>query len=251
MSQQKRLHFNTLVSAFKESNASQKNVEAIFDFVYLLEHKERNYQETTLLVEAYCLLGFYIQAYDLFSLLKTQSFSSKEAKKHQKKLRELEKNKRLHTRFHYRDLRQARILKEINKLTEDDFFIINEDKKYRMSFKDELKKLVVFNKYISTTAIFISADQIDLDSVSEYFLWLGNCKKELINFYNQKNIEYKIDKADQHWFDGLEIFDIDIEVKKGTIFGHIAIIDYSNNNLGFHLETINQTIHLIEYDGIL
>ncbi|WP_420574919.1 hypothetical protein [Kordia sp.] len=251
MSKEKRLYFNTLVSTFKKSDASAKSIEAIFDFVYLLEKEKQDYKETLLLTEAYSLLHLHQKAYNLFSLVNTESFSSKEIKKHQQTLQELKKNTRLQNHFYYRDLREARTTKEITQLAPTDFSAFQEEKKYRVAVKEHVGSIVIFNKYISVADIFITSDQPNLECIASYILWLGDCKEELINYYKQHDFPYKIDNIDETWFHGLNVSDVEIEIKEGVIYSYITIIDYCNGNLGFHLETRDRTISSIEYDPIL
>lgn len=251
MSKEKRLYFNTLVTKFKKSDASDESVEAIFDFIYLLEEKKRDHHETILLVEVYSLLGLHQKAYDLFLQLKTHSFSSKETKKHQKKLQELVKNTKLDTRFYYRDLRQARIPKEATILTKNDFSVTLEEESHLVKIHETINSIVVLNKYVPNADIFISADELNFNLIQSYIVWLGNCKQELIDFYNQHTFDHKIERVDEKWFHGLDVWDVEIEIKEGSIYGNITITDYFNGNLGFHLETKDYSIYAIEYDPIL
>ncbi len=231
--------------------ASDETVEALFDIIYELKKKERSDEENFVLADIYNLLDRDI---DASRVLESFSPSSrKKQEKHAKKIIEL-KRKKKNNNFCYRDLREARIIKEPTKLSIGDFILERYDDYTQVKIKDDIKRVVMFNKYIKNKEIPIFAiDNLQkLDTIIDYITWLGACKEELITFYNQTKIEGKVDRADDDWFDGLDVWVTDIVMKKnGMIEGAFAISDYLNYNYGFHLFIENKTITYIEYDGNL
>jgi hypothetical protein len=251
LSKEKRLYFNTLVTEFKKTNASHESVEAIFDFVYLLEKSNASYDETLLLVESYEILGHIHKAFELYKAVDIQPFSKKQAQKYHTKLAALKKKTLLPSPFTYRDLRPARVQKEVKKLTEEDFSITYEDNKQKIEINKNIDSIVILNKYLPTFEVTILNATSNLQLIIDYLFWLGNCKDEIIKHYNRYAIEDKLSHVDEKWFDGLDVWDVEIEITDDSIFGTITIIDYYNNNYGFHLETIDHSVYSIEYDPIL
>lgn len=242
--------------AFKKSKslnqkASNESVEKLFDIIYELKKKERSDEENFVLADIYSLLDRYI---DAFRILDSASpLSRKKQEKYAKKIVELERKRRKkNNNFCYRDLREARIIKKPTKLSVDDFILESHDDCIQIKIKDDIKRVVMFNKYIKSkeVSIFAIGDIKKLDIVIDCIHWLGACKEELITFYNQTKIEGKVDKADNEWFDGLDVSMVHIIMKKnGMIEGDFAVSDYINYNYGFHLFIENKTITHIEYDA--
>jgi hypothetical protein len=251
LSKEKRLYFNKLVTKFKKTNASHESVEAIYDFVYELERITIDLSEKTLLVEAYSLLGFHNKAYAIFSAFDTRMLSAKALKKYHQQLQKFEKNTRLQTRFYYRDLRTARLVKTAPNLTEADFLMHTKKENIQIQIDPKIENLVVFNKYVPLAYSSITVDTLNLPQIITYLDWLSDCKNELLDFYNQHEIPDKVAHANQEWFDGLDVWEVDIELRNDTLHGSIFITDYVNHNLGFCLTTEHMNIISIEYDGNL
>lgn len=242
-----------VTSNFKKSKASTESVQDIFDLIYKMESVEKNLNESIMLCEIYNLIGLNIKTNRILDSL--QLTTEEEKIKKEAQIRLDRNNKYKNTRFYYRDLREAKITKDLENLSVADFFTLNEEEVFKIEFAKR-SQLNIFNKYINTTDIVIYSevepDKNLWDSLIYFFHWLSGCKKELIDFYTTAEIENKIHPANIEWFDGLHIMDVIIEIKESEkICCQILISDYFNYNLGFELEIINDSIISILYNSEL
>lgn len=239
-----------VTSNFKKSKASTESVENLFDLIYEMENVEKNLDETIMLCEIYNLIGLNIKTNRILDSLPLTKEEEKIKVEAQIKLDR--DNRYKNTRFYYRDLREAKITKDLENLSVADFVILNEEEVFKIEFA-KTSRLNIFNKYVKTKDISIYSDVAPnknlSDSLIYFFHWLSGCRKELINFYNTTEIGNKIHSANIEWFDGLDIMDVIIEIKDvKKIFCQISISDYFNHNLGFELEIINDSIISILYN---
>ena len=247
--------FIQATSGFKKSTASVENIEKLYDLIYEMEKAEKNLDETIMLCKIYNLLGLNFITNKILDSIKLSSQNEEKRKLDAQKKLDKE-NKYKDTRFYYRDLRQAKIKKDAVTLSREDFVIISrEDDTFKIEFA-EIKRLNVLNKYVKTKDIYIYSKQTGnkpiLDELIYFFHWLSECKEELINFYNSNKIECKINNVGIEWFDGLDVWDLIIEIKeKEKIFCAILVTDYCNHNFGFELEINDNSIISIEYNPIL
>ncbi|WP_027388498.1 hypothetical protein [Chryseobacterium gregarium] len=239
-----------VTSNFKKSKASTESVEKLFDLIYEMENIEKNLDETIMLCEIYNLIGLNIKTKRILDSLE---LSTKEEKIKSEAQTKLDRdNNYKNTRFYYRDLRESRIKKNLENLSVVDFVILNEGEVFKIEFA-KITQLNIFNKFIKTTDISIYSDVVlsenQLDILIYFFHWLSDCKKELIDFYNANKIENKINYVGNEWFDGLDIWDVIIEIKDGKeICCQILASDYFNHNLGFELEISNDSIICLQYN---
>lgn len=239
-----------VTSNFKKSKASAESVENLFDLIYEMENVEKNLDETIMLCEIYNVIGLNIKTNRILDSL---PLTTKEEKLKTEAQIKLDKdNKYKNTRFYYRDLREAKITKDLENLSVADFVIFNEEEVFKIEFV-KITQINIFNKYVKTSEVSIYSDVAPnnnlWDSLINFFHWLSGCRKELIDFYNINEIQNKIHSANIEWFDGLDIMDVIIEIKESEkICCQILISDYSNHNLGFELEIINGSIITILYN---
>lgn len=234
-----------VITNFKKSKASTESVENVYDLIYEIENAEKNLDETLLLCDIYNLIGLNIKTNRILDSLPLTL-------KAEKKIKLDRDDKYKNTRFYYRDLREARITKDLTNLSVTDFVILSEEEVFKVEFA-KIIQLNILNKYVKTKDIYIYSEPAPnknvLESLIYFFYWLSGCKKYLIDFYNINEIENKIQLANTEWFDGLDIMDVIIEIKEiEKICCQISICDYSNHNLGFELEIINDSIISILYN---
>lgn len=245
---------------FFTSNASEKSIENISDIVcFLKERKERNFEENYILAQAYNLLGENIFASKIIekSLLTAKDIEIEKLRILKDKIdsRDIWRVK------HYRDLRDSKAIKESTKLSIEDFIVSEDiDNTYCIKISERIKKLVIINKHMRNESKAGDRDvyylfsekkpsNFILQALIEYIIWLGGLKNELINFYNASNFDHKLNDVGQDWFDGLEVYDLSINVDKNDSFNtEIILFDYLQNDFGFRLEIENRTLKSIEYD---
>lgn len=239
-----------ITSNFKKSKASTESIENLFDLIYEMENVEKNLDEAIMLCEIYNLIGLNKKTNGILSSL---PLTTKEEKiKAEAQIKLDRDNNYKNTRFYYRDLREARITKDLENLSTADFVTLNEEDAFKVKFV-KISQLNILNKYVRTTEISIFSDVAPnknlLDSLIYFFHWLSGCRKELIDYYNANEIENKIHSANIEWFDGLDIMNVIIEIKDvEKICCQILATDYFNHNLGFELEIINYSIISIQYN---
>ncbi|WP_459210848.1 hypothetical protein [Aquimarina rhabdastrellae] len=245
-------HFIEVTSTFKKERAATNSIEALYDFCYLLENRNRTHEENMMIVDCYSLLKLHDKAFNLFK--ETLAAKKSLTKKEKQKLKRLEANTRSNDRRYYRDLREAKETKKNAVLTLADFDIIDKQVYFKTDVTD--KHIIIFNKKIEKKELTIFYEEHltneILTSLISYLNWISRCNDELIKFYNNTEIEYKIDKVSKDWYDGLNVWEINIEIdKQGVIYGRIFVEDYRNHNLGLCVTTKNKTIVTIQYDPIL
>jgi hypothetical protein len=147
------------------------------------------------------------------------------------------------------------------KLSIEDFIVSKDiDNSYCIKISEKIKKIVLFNKNFSNEnvwdndgAFFVFSEKEPdnhlLEKVSEFILWLGEVKEELLNFYNEENFRHKLPNVGEDWFDGLSIFDFSICIDKNDNFNtEIILHDYIQSDFGFRLEIENKNFKQIKYD---
>lgn len=245
-------------SEFKESEKSEKSIEGLYDILYLLKTRNRNSEEDYILARIYHLLG------DKINSLKVIEEAQKKAKKKgnnklTKLQNEIEKQKQWHYTKHYIDLRDAKLNKQPTTLNKQDFVVSTDDHEnsYLLKLSNAEKNIVILNKNVQTGNdhfIFsnVKPDEYLFLLIEEHIKWLGEINEELLTFYRNTEFDHKLDKVGQDWFDGLNVWDLDIEIDKESSFlTTVFISDYLQNDFGFRLEIKNNSIENIEYDPIL
>lgn len=232
---------------FKNSNGSKESIEKLYDLLYKLEEIDRTKNEDLLLSNVYTLLGFYEKAYELY-----KSWADLSNKKEISKLYTMEKKAKSHkNNFVLKDIRKYRVKNELIKLLINDF-IQNQTKSNKFLLK---KDIVIFNKIVKThnIEIFVAEENKSnfIEKVINYIYWLGNCKYELINFYNLNMPQIYGKTANEDWFDTLEIYSLKINIDKD---GELSINVSCGDDLFLdHLlciEIVNQgEIFDMYYDG--
>lgn len=233
---------------FRKSNASKQSVGKLYDLLYHLENSTRTKNDDLTLSNVYSLLGFHLSAYEVF-----KSIADLNDKKSTSKLYVMEEKAKSHkNNFVIKDIREFRQKNEQTKLSINDFLISEtEEKKFTINDKD----VVIFNKIIKNKKIEISLygnHKIEnyADKIIDYIFWLGDCKIELIEFYNRNLSEDTEEVANDDWYDTLEILSVNIGVAvNGNLFAEISAGDDFASDHILDIEIDEQKITEMNYDG--
>lgn len=233
-----------LSTAFRKSEASTKSIEKLYDLLYELENTNRTKQDDIVFSNIYTLLGFHESAYEVFKTVADLT-NRKEATK----LYVMEGKAKSHkNNFIIKDIRKYREKREQPKLELSDFV---KSKNNKNKFKIANKSIVVFNKLTEKgkVSVYLPSEHIEnyLDKIINYINWLGNCKKELIDFYNKENDE---DRANDDWYDTLVVYRTQIVIEEsGAVFCSISGGDDFYQDHLLDIEIINHTIMSMNYNG--
>lgn len=250
-------YFIELSLEFKRAKVSVHTVHQLFDLTYDLQEKERSFEENYILAESYQLLGYRNKAEKILeSVISTAG--KKEKEKALKLILKLRKGNPVVTvrEKQYRDLREASEPKKQIRLSFDDFTVIREESMYRIDFSTRITKLVIFNKHVQTGDIDIFSkvqpDEFIILQLICHFEWLSELEKELTAFYKTADTGYKPEKTDPDWFNGLDIWDVLVEIDaQGIIHTELLVQDYYNHDFGFRLTLQDRTITDLQYDPVL
>lgn len=248
-------YFNSISAEFKKSHYSEKSVEKLFDLVYELEVKEKNLEEIYILSKTYQLLRFNRKALEILEPA-IKFAEKKEKEKLEKLLINLKKESvSFYNKEPYRDLREAKIKKNFSLiLSSKDFNIVKDKDVYRTEIPEHIENIVILNKYVKRRFIEIYSEynfgELEIKKIISHIEWIADVKKDLMVFYMDARIDYKLSHINEEWFNNLEVIDLLIEIKDGIIYNQIAISDHIRQ-VGFYLETKDNTIVSLEYDPIL
>ncbi len=202
---------------------SKESTGKLYDLLYQMEKIDRTKSEDQILSNIYSLLGFHQSAYEVFK--PTVDIRNR---KETAKLYTLKEKAASHgNNFIIKDIRNFRIINEQTNLLPENF---NVDKEEGNKFVTK-EIIVIFNKIVEPNnfEIWIYGNHKFTDNATkiiEYISWLGDCKNELIKFYNSEMGEYTEETADEDWFDTLEIYCARVYVEKsGKLSAEISIGD--------------------------
>ena len=233
---------------FRKSKASKESVGQLYDLVNELESADRTKSDDLILSNVYSLLGFHLSAYEIF-----KSVADLTDRKNASKLYVLEDKAKSHKNdFIIKDIRKLRGEIKRAKLLPTDFVKSESDEhKFKVADKD----IVIFNKVVRNDKfeICIFGDhkfEDFTDKVIDYIYWLGNCKKELVAFYNTELSECADEVADDDWFDTLELYGVRIIIGQNrSLFSEISGGDDFCQDHILDIETSDKTISSMSYDG--
>ena len=233
---------------FRKSNASKESIEKLYDLLYDLENSTRSKNDDLTLSNVYSLLGFHLSAYEVF-----KSVADFNDKKTTSKLYVMEEKAKSHkNNFVIKDIRKFRQKNGQTKLLTTDFLKSEtEDNTFTIIGKD----VTVFNKIVKNEKIEISIygnHKIEnyTDKIIDYIFWLGDCKKELIKFYNKELADETDEKADKDWYDTLEIYSLNVGVAvNGKLFAEISAGDDFASDHILDIEIEENKIIEMNYDG--
>ena len=213
-----------------------------------MESADRTKSEDLILSNVYSLLGFHQSAYEIF-----KSVADLTDRKNASKLYVLEDKAKSHKNdFIIKDIRKLRSEIKRAKLLPTDF-VKSESSEHKFKVID--KDIVIFKKVIKNDnfEIYVSGDhkfEDFTDKIIDYIYWLGNCKKELVTFYNTELSEYTDEVADDDWFDTLELYGVRIIIgQNGNLYSEISGGDDFWQDHILDIETSGKTISSMSYDG--
>lgn len=249
--------FNVLAQEFKKSNASKESINKLYDLVFELNDKDRNIEENYILASTHWLLGNRYEAQEILEKV-LESCEGRQKERPLKLLQEIvRENKNLPRKDRiYRDLRDAEKIKTAPALSFDDFTTRQDHEEFITSLSGNVKNIVIFNKYVETKSIDIFSkkkpDELSILKLIYYFEWLAGVKSDLMAFYEKNESDFKIEHDSTTWFDGLDIWDVNIIINdQGNIETDLFIQDYYNHNSGFCLSLKDDIITDLKYDPIL
>ena len=233
---------------FRKSNASKESVDKLYDLLYDLENSKRTANDNLILSNVYSLLGFHLSAYEVF-----KSVPDLIDKKTTSKLYLMEEKAKSHkNNFAIKDIRKFRQKNEQTKLSITDFV---KSERGDNTFTIIEKEVVVFNKIVENKKIQISIygnHKIEdyANKIIDYIFLLGDCKIELIEFYNNELSEVTEETANNNWYDTLEILSVNIGVAvNGNLFAEISAGDDFAPDHILDIEMDEQKVTEMNYDG--
>jgi hypothetical protein len=200
-----------LLKEYKKNNKSQEIIEKIHDLINILE-KDGNKDNKTVLVCVYKLLAYHKKAYDLYSKIYNENDRKQKAK-----LFVMEQMSKSHgDNFAVKLKKRPEINKTVNygvnDFIEED--IIGEYKYYMLNqtciifgqmFDSEPLRIELYKKFLLSDYII---------QINGYIHWLGEgCKRKLIDCFN-RNMTFVEEKADDEWYETLEIYGVSITIPK-------------------------------------
>lgn len=243
-------------------HTATKNSEPLFDIMYELEKNNKSENENYLLAQIYYQFGW---KWKCKRFIESQLTTTKtnDMKKWKNLLSEVESLFEL-SRFELIKFRDLRVSKKRNtsfELLQNDF-IINEDEYYlRISINPNFDNLILLNKNVPNKEVGFSAEKNSninhfITKTNEHFSWINNIQKELITYYNDNYIDIKnsigrldYGKADDEWYDGLEVEGVGFHFNSNEkLEAFYTVYDYYNMNIGFHIETLDNSIIELYYN---
>jgi hypothetical protein len=250
--------YNTAKAEFKRSKASEQSIENLYNLIYLLQERHRDFEEDFVLAKLYKTVGNQIEAVKIIESALINA-NKKESALLKTLLSEINQKNAFNIK-HYRDLRDAKVIKPATQLYWNDILITgqgNEDC-FEITISDTIKQIVIANKNLENkelnVSIFVNNDLPKvIESDWAYKLinqieWLGNIKNELIDFYNSSDFDNKLDKVGKIWFDGLNIMDLYIYIEHDEIIiTEITFSDYLLDDIAVSFSIKDQIIENVEY----
>lgn len=251
--------FNAAHAEFKKSKASEQSVENLYNLIYLLQERNRDFEENFVLAKLYKTIGNQIEAIKIIESVLINA-NKKESTLLKTLLSEINQQNVFGIK-HYRDLRDAKLVKPSTQLFWDNILISEQDEQdgFRITISDTIRHIVIANKNLENKehniSIFVSNDlQKNIEADWVYKLinqieWLGNIKNELIDFYNRSDFDNKLERVGKVWFDGLDIMNLLIYIENDeTMVTEITFSDYVLDDIGVSFSFKDQVIEYIEYD---
>lgn len=249
--------FNILSQEFKKSGASQESINKLYDLVYELNGRPRSLEENYILASTHRLLGNRHEAEKILEEV-LESCEGRQKERPQKLLQEIiRENKNFPRKDRiYRDLRDAEKIKTAPLLSFDDFVTRQDHEEFITSLSENVKDIVIFNKHVEAKSISIFSkkkpDELLILKLIYHFEWLAAVKKDLIAFYEKTESDFKTEPNGTKWFDGLNIWEVNLVItEEGIMETDLFIQDYYNHNSGFCLSLKDEIITDLEYDPIL
>lgn len=234
-----------LTEEFQATDGSQKSIEGLYDLLEIVKTKD---DEKRLLANIYSKLKLHKSAYETF---KTVANSSN--KKDKIKLFTLKQSAKFGDTECFKDIRKLRGEKKQTVLSKEDIKLCDE----KMGLYEIVDEgIVIFNKYIKNdiengrVQIYVDDDIYAFaDKIINHIYFLGKCKQNLINYYNEQEISIFEEKADEDWFDTLEVYSISLELNGGEIYSDISCGDELFSDHILEIGFKGEEVVSMSYDG--
>jgi hypothetical protein len=235
----------TLSKDFRETK-SPESIDKLYLFLDELRLQENDKQVTLVLSQVYSLLAFHKSAYEAFVKI-----ADKNNPKDTKKLFTMSELATSHgDNFIIKNKLKKPVLPKTERLILSDFELKTECENFT-SF-ETTNKLIIFGKLFDNEPLRLCLSKgIELENhiekIADYVQWLGNCKKILIDFYNNNNFE---DEADDDWYNSLEIIGVLLDVNaKGKFFATLNCGDDFWSDHILDIEIDDKKVVSMGYDG--
>ena len=237
-------------NAFRKATDYHEGAIALYDLLYDLQAKtERTKEEERILTDTYTLLEYHLSAYETFLRIADPTNY-----KEKSKLLVLEDKAKTHKNtFCIKDIRKLRVKRAQKPFDKEDFYL-KEETSFGHQYKIQREKILIFNKELegSRFELFINT-QITFEEcflkIKEYLEWFATAKEVIINsFNNEFEGDEVFPKADDNWYDTLEVYRMRIEVREKGFFANVEAADiYTDHLLEIDLE--GKEITHIGWDG--
>lgn len=228
---------------FRDSGYKPESADSLYDLLYELEAiANRSKQENAVLSNIYSLLGFHQSSYEIF-----KAIADKNNRKDSSELFTMKEKAHSHKdTFIVKDIRKLKQKLKQPKYELSDF-VAADDKIF--SIKKE--GIIIFNKIIENNKVSIELPDNNIDTysaqITNYLNWIGDCRQELISFYNNEGYEIK---ADDNWYYTLEVYSTKIIVGKNrSLRSEISGGDSFREDHLLDIETDGKAISSMDYDG--
>ena len=220
-------------NAFRKATDYHEGAIALYDLLYDLQAKEeRTLEEERILTDTYSLLGYHLSAYE--TLLRIADPTNYKEKS---KLVVLEDKAKSHKdTFCIKDIRKLRVKRAQKPFKKEDF-VIKEKTTFGHQYKIQREKILIFNKELEGNRfeLFIHS-KITFEEcflkIKEYLEWFATAKEVIINSFNYEFKDYDVfPKADDNWYDTLEVYRMRVEVGEKGIFANVEAADIYTDHL--------------------
>ena len=235
----------TLSKDFRETKSAE-SINKLYLFLDELRLRENDKQVALVLSQVYSLLAFHKSAYEVFLKI-----ADKNNPKDAKKIFTMNELAESHgDNFIIKNKLKKTVLPKTERLILSDFELKNEYENFT-SFESN-NKLIIFGKLFDNKPLKLCLSkgmklESYIEKIADYVQWLGDCKKILIDFYNNNDFE---DEADNDWYDSLEIYGVLLDVNvKGNIFTTINCGDDFWSDHILDIEIDDKKVVSMGYDG--
>ena len=220
-------------NAFRKATDYHEGAIALYDLLYDLQAKEeRTKEEERILTDTYTLLEYHLSAYETFLRIADPTNY-----KEKSKLLVLEDKAKTHKNtFCIKDIRKLRG-KRAQKPFEKEDFVSKEKTTFGHQYKIQREKILIFNKELEGNRfeLFIHSKitfEECFSKIKEYLEWFATAKEVIINSFNYEFKAYDVfPKADDNWYDTLEVYRMRVEIGEKGIFANVEAADIYTDHL--------------------
>ena len=138
--------------------------------------------------------------------------------------------------FCIKDIRKLRVKRAQKPFDKEDFYL-KEETSFGHQYKIQREKILIFNKELEGNRfeLFIHSKitfEECFSKIKEYLEWFATAKEFIINSFNNEFKDYDVfPKADDNWYDTLEIYRMRVEVGEKGIFANVEAADIYTDHL--------------------